>query len=47
MQTMREKWTDERLDDLSERVTDGFRRVDERFMHLERVMVHGFIAART
>lgn len=28
METMREKWTDERLDDLSHRVADGFGRVD-------------------
>ena len=41
---MREKWTDERLDDLSDRVTDGFRRVDERFIHLERTMTQWFIA---
>lgn len=27
----REAWTDERLDDLNDRVTDGFRQVDERF----------------
>jgi hypothetical protein len=31
MPTMRESWTDERLDDLNERVSDGFRRVDRRF----------------
>ncbi len=28
MEAVREKWTDERLDDLSERMTEGFRRVD-------------------
>ncbi len=28
MQTMREAWTDERLDDLSERMDRGFDRVD-------------------
>jgi len=45
MQTMREKWTDERLDDLNKKVDDGFlrvderfNRVDERFIHLERTM---------
>jgi hypothetical protein len=27
--TMREKWTDERLDDLSARMTDGFNRIDQ------------------
>jgi porphobilinogen deaminase len=29
MNAMRETWTDERLDDLNDRVSDGFRRVDE------------------
>lgn len=28
MEAVREKWTDERLDDLNHRVTDGFRWVD-------------------
>jgi hypothetical protein len=28
MEAVREKWTDERLDDLNERVAEGFRRVD-------------------
>ncbi|MGD9735790.1 MAG: hypothetical protein AB7V58_09315 [Solirubrobacterales bacterium] len=28
---MRDRWTDERLDDLNGKVDDGFRRVDERF----------------
>lgn len=28
---MREAWTDERLDDLTERMEKDFRRVDERF----------------
>jgi hypothetical protein len=28
METMRESWTDERLDDLNNRVGEGFRRVD-------------------
>ena len=31
METMRESWTDERLDDLNHRVGEGFRRVDARF----------------
>lgn len=35
MQMMRESWTDERLDDLSDRVSDGFRRVDARFEQVE------------
>jgi len=29
MEQMRSSWTDERLDDLSHRVADGFNRVDE------------------
>ncbi|MDX6623541.1 MAG: hypothetical protein QOE75_1473 [Solirubrobacterales bacterium] len=51
MAVMREKWTDERLDDLNKRVDDGFlrvdgrfNRVDERFIHLERTMTQWFIA---
>jgi hypothetical protein len=28
MQTMREAWTDERLDDLNRHVEEGFRRID-------------------
>jgi hypothetical protein len=50
MQTMRETWTDERLDDLNGRVSDGFRRLDEdlrslrgevnaRFDALQRTMI--------
>lgn len=35
MQTMRESWTDERLDDLNGRVSEGFRQVDERFGRVE------------
>jgi len=31
MQTMRDRWTDERLDDLNEKVDRGFDRVDVRF----------------
>jgi hypothetical protein len=29
METMREKWTDERLDDLNARVDEGFNRLDK------------------
>lgn len=43
MQTMREKWTDERLDDLKDQMVDGFRRTDERFVHLERTMNQWFM----
>jgi hypothetical protein len=49
--TMRERWTDERLDDLNAKVDDGFRRMDERFNHLDnrldgmqRTMTQGFVA---
>ncbi|MGN6816824.1 MAG: hypothetical protein ACTHK3_12205 [Solirubrobacterales bacterium] len=28
MEVMREKWTDERLDDMNARMAEGFRRVD-------------------
>jgi hypothetical protein len=31
MQTMREAWTDERLDDLNAKVDTGFARMDTRF----------------
>lgn len=33
---MRERWTDERLDDLKGSVDDGFRRMDERFAEVDR-----------
>ena len=39
MQTMRESWTDARLDDLNRRVDDGFKRVDERLDGLHQ-MIH-------
>jgi len=35
MMTPREKWTDERLDDLNRKVDDGFARMDARFERLE------------
>ncbi|HEY4779602.1 MAG TPA: hypothetical protein VIH47_08430 [Solirubrobacterales bacterium] len=31
METMRDAWTDERLDDLNHRVDDGFREIREEF----------------
>jgi tetrahydromethanopterin S-methyltransferase subunit G len=34
----REKWTDERLDDLNKKVDDGFANVDVRFDRLETRM---------
>jgi hypothetical protein len=36
MTTMREKWTDERLDDLNHRVDLGFESVDRRFDSVDR-----------
>jgi hypothetical protein len=33
--TMRDRWTDERLDDLNKKVDDGFRRMDERFNQID------------
>jgi len=35
MMSPREKWTDERLDDLNRKVDQGFARMDARFEHLE------------
>ncbi|SRR5260221_4804560 len=35
MESMRESWSDKRLDDLSGRVSDGFRQVDRRFDRVE------------
>ncbi len=35
MGTVREKWTDERLDDLNKKVDDGFKRIDERFVGID------------
>lgn len=46
----RDAWTDARLDDLNQRVTDGFQRVDSDIRELrgevksvQRTMVYGFI----
>jgi ABC-type phosphate transport system auxiliary subunit len=48
--TPREKWTDERLDDLNQKVDQGFARMDARFEHLEtrfdalnRTLIRGFV----
>lgn len=35
MYSVREKWTDERLDDLNKRVDDGFTRMDARFDRID------------
>lgn len=49
MVVMRDKWTDERLDDLNQKVDDGFARIDARFIktdqridNLQRTMWQGF-----
>ena len=36
MQTMRESWTDERLDDLNAKVGRGFERMEQRFDQMEQ-----------
>jgi len=41
MKTMRESWTDERLDDLKERMEERFDHVDARFAQLEARMTEG------
>lgn len=38
MEAMREKWTDERLDDLNARVSEGFQRVDAELRELRADM---------
>ena len=35
MQTMRESWTDERLDEFGKRIDERFDRVDERFNEVD------------
>ena len=51
MMSPREKWTDERLDDLNKKVDQGFARMDARFDHLEarfdalnRTLITGVVA---
>jgi hypothetical protein len=43
----RESWTEERLDDLNQRVSDGFHRVDADIRDLRRMMFQGFVAMAT
>lgn len=43
----REQWTDERLDDLNQRVSEGFQRVDAELRDLRRMMFQGFVASVT
>jgi hypothetical protein len=47
MEGARATWTDERLDDLSRRVDDGFNRVDERLRGLDaRIDAQGMEVSR-
>lgn len=43
----RESWTDERLDDLNQRMSEGFQRVGADMRDLRRMMFQGFIAQTT
>jgi len=36
MAAVRDKWTDERLDDLNRKVDDGFARIDARFAQVDQ-----------
>ncbi len=40
MEAMRQSWSDDRLDDLKDRVETGFVQVDERFIRLEAKIDH-------
>ncbi len=35
MEAVRDRWTDERLDDLNGRVSEGFQRIDARFAQID------------
>jgi hypothetical protein len=39
----RDAWTDERLDDLNQRVSEGFQRIDADIRDLRRMMFQGFM----
>jgi len=41
--TPREKWTDERLDDLNKKVDDGFARVHADIRDLNRTLIGGLV----
>lgn len=43
----RDTWTDERLDDLNQRVSEGFQRVDADIRELRKTMLQGFFALAT
>jgi hypothetical protein len=46
MSTVREKWTDERLDDLSKHMGEGFRELREEIRGLRQEMTGGFDSLR-
>jgi hypothetical protein len=46
MEAMREKWTDERLDDMNERMSEGFNRLDTDLRDLRGDMRSEFAAVR-
>jgi len=47
MEAMREKWTDERLDDLNHRVGDGFKEMGEEFRAVRLEMRAEFATVRS
>jgi hypothetical protein len=47
MQAVREKWTDERLDDLNERMQDGFDRLDKDIREVRSEMNSRFEATHS
>lgn len=47
MEAMRDKWTDERLDDMNARMADGFNRIDADLRELRGDMRSEFAAVRT
>ena len=47
MEAMRATWTDERLDDLSRRMDDGFQRVDSEIRELRGEMHSEFAGLRS
>lgn len=48
MEAVREKWTDERLDDLNDRMVEGFERLDKdmREVRLELARINGKMNGR-
>ncbi len=44
VETVRQSWTDERLDDMSRRMDQGFARVDAELHALQRILIQiGFV----